>query len=64
MTRMARVERFYTVKFAEIVYVLHCFQKKSKHGIATPKAGMDIIRVRLAQAEARIKEYRNEKRSL
>lgn len=28
----------YTVKFAEAVFVLHCFQKKSKSGIATPKA--------------------------
>ncbi len=27
----------YTVKFAEAVFVLHCFQKKSKRGIATPK---------------------------
>ena len=23
----------YTVKFQKVVYVLHCFQKKSKHGI-------------------------------
>ena len=29
----------YTVKFEEVVYVLHVFQKKSKHGIATPKIG-------------------------
>ena len=42
----------YTVKFAEAVFVLHCFQKKSKSGIATPKADMDIIRVRLKVAEA------------
>lgn len=26
----------YTVRFANAVYVLHCFQKKSTHGIATP----------------------------
>ncbi len=26
----------YTVRFADAVYVLHVFQKKSKHGIATP----------------------------
>ena len=32
----------YTVKSAEAVFVLHCFQKKSKSGIATPKAGMEI----------------------
>jgi phage-related protein len=34
----------YTVKFEDAVYVLHCFQKKSKSGIETPKADMDIIR--------------------
>jgi phage-related protein len=27
-----------TVKFKEAVFVLHCFQKKSKRGIATPAA--------------------------
>ena len=42
----------YTVKFAEAVFVLHCFQKKSKSGIATPKEDMDIIRARLKIAEA------------
>lgn len=33
----------YTVKFASGVYVLHCFQKKSKSGVATPKPDMDLI---------------------
>src|SRR5437879_11043404 len=28
----------YTVRYANAVYVLHAFQKKSKKGIATPKA--------------------------
>jgi phage-related protein len=42
----------YTVKFAEAVFVLHCFQKKSKRGIATPKEDMDIINARLKIAEA------------
>ncbi len=27
----------YTVKIAENIYVLHCFQKKSKRGTETPK---------------------------
>ncbi|MBK9236216.1 MAG: type II toxin-antitoxin system RelE/ParE family toxin [Rhodoferax sp.] len=48
----------YTVKFAEAVFVLHCFQKKSKRGIATPKEDMDIIRARLKLAEAFAKELR------
>jgi phage-related protein len=51
----------YTVKFAEAVFVLHCFQKKSKSGIATPKADMDIIRARLKVAEALAQELRNAK---
>ncbi len=41
----------YTVKFAEVVYVLHAFQKKSKRGIATPKHDIDLIRSRLQRAE-------------
>ena len=40
----------YTVRFSDVVYVLHCFQKKSAHGIATPKPDMDLIRSRLKQA--------------
>jgi phage-related protein len=50
----------YTVKFKEAVFVLHCFQKKSRHGIATPKEDMDIVRARLKVAEARAKELRDE----
>jgi phage-related protein len=37
----------YTVRFGGIVYVLHCFQKKSRRGIATPKADLDLIKRRL-----------------
>ena len=51
----------YTVKFAEAVFVLHCFQKKSKSGIATPKADMDIILRRLTVAELLAQELRNAK---
>jgi phage-related protein len=51
----------YTVKFEEAVFVLHCFQKKSKRGIATPKEEIDIVRARLKVAEALAKELRNEK---
>ena len=45
----------YTVKLANSVYVLHCFQKKSKQGIATPKPDLDFIRERLKAAEAHAK---------
>jgi phage-related protein len=42
----------YTVAFAEVVYVLHCFQKKSKSGIATPQRDLDLIAQRLKLARA------------
>lgn len=45
----------YTAHFADAIYVLHVFQKKSKRGIATPKQEIDLIRQRLAQAE---RDYR------
>lgn len=41
----------YTVQFAERIYVLHAFQKKSKVGIRTPKAEIGLIRARLKRAE-------------
>ena len=45
----------YTVKIADKVYVLHCFQKKSTKGIETPKPEMDLIRERLKAAQAHAK---------
>lgn len=41
----------YTVRFAGWVYVLHCFQKKSKSGAQTPKKDMDLIHTRLKAAK-------------
>ena len=41
----------YTVKFAGWVYVLHCFQKKSKNGIKTPKEDLELIDARLKAAK-------------
>jgi phage-related protein len=41
----------YTVRLATAVYVRHVFQKKSKHGIATPRRELELVRVRLRQAE-------------
>jgi phage-related protein len=49
----------YTIKFREAVFVLHVFQKKSKHGIATPKQDIEIIRDRLKMAEKLVKEMRD-----
>ncbi len=41
----------YTVRFADAVYVLHVFQKKSKHGIATPKEEIEKVKSRLKIVE-------------
>lgn len=46
----------YTVKFKGAVHVLHAFQKKSTHGIATPEREMDLVRERYRAAE---EHYRN-----
>src|SRR5229473_2761828 len=40
----------YTVRFARVVYVLHAFQKKSKHGVSTPKFELKLIEQRLKRA--------------
>lgn len=37
----------YAVRYADAVYVLHAFQKKSKRGIETPKADLSLIEKRL-----------------
>ena len=42
----------YTVRFSDVVYVLHVFLKKSKQGIATPKHEIDLIRERLKLAQS------------
>jgi phage-related protein len=41
----------YTVHFAEAIYVLHAFKKKSKRGIKTPQRDIDLIVKRLKDAE-------------
>ncbi len=46
----------YTVQFGSAVYVLHCFQKKSRRGVATPKPDMDKIRERFKAAATHAKE--------
>lgn len=49
----------YTARFSEAAYVLHAFQKKSKRGIATPQAELELIRRRLAEAERLHREKQN-----
>lgn len=37
----------YVVNLIDAIYVVHCFQKKSKHGIKTPKEEIEVIQQRL-----------------
>lgn len=41
----------YTVRFSGALYVLHCFQKKSRHGIATSRRDLAMVRERLRYAQ-------------
>ena len=41
----------YTVRFAEVIYVLHAFQKKSTKGIATAATDIAMIKARLRLAQ-------------
>jgi phage-related protein len=50
----------YTVRFREAVFVLHCFQKKSKSGIATPKKDLEIIALRLKAAGKLAREMQDD----
>ncbi|MBW4621204.1 MAG: type II toxin-antitoxin system RelE/ParE family toxin [Cyanosarcina radialis HA8281-LM2] len=45
----------YAVKIGETIYVLHAFQKKSKKGIKTPQADVELIKQRYKDAVAREK---------
>lgn len=41
----------YTVRFREVVYVLHAFQKKSPKGIRTAQIDVDLVERRLKAAQ-------------
>ena len=47
----------YTVRFAQAVYVLHSFQKKSPDGKRTAQTDIDLIHERLKVAEQHYKEH-------
>jgi phage-related protein len=51
----------YTVRFSEVIVVLHAFQKKSKKDSATPKQDMDLIHSRLKLAEEIYKFWKMKK---
>ena len=46
----------YTLRFEGALYVLHCFQKKSKTGRETPHRDLELIKHRLREAERIAKE--------
>jgi phage-related protein len=41
----------YALKIGRRIYVLHAFQKKSKHGIKTPRSDLEMIAVRYKAAK-------------
>jgi phage-related protein len=41
----------YTVRFGDVVYVLHAFKKKSKRGVKTLQPDIDLVKRRLRDAE-------------
>lgn len=41
----------YTVRFKEVVYVLHAFQKKSPKGTKTAQFGVELVGKRLKAAQ-------------
>lgn len=47
----------YTVRFADAVYVLHSFQKKSKKGVRTPQQEIDLVADRLRRAGEHYEEH-------
>jgi phage-related protein len=53
----------YTVEFPRVVFLLHVFKKKARHGVATPRRDIEIVRVRLRQARELYRaEYETERR--
>lgn len=50
----------YTARLENAVYVLHAFQKKSKTGIATPRAHQRLIESRLKDAQRDYETWRGE----
>lgn len=53
----------YTVRFSDAVYVLHAFKKKSKSGVKTPQADIELIKRRLkVAAEEHVRRFSKEAR--
>jgi phage-related protein len=53
----------YTVRFADFIYILHVFQKKSKKGAKTPPNVVELIRRRLKIAEMHYAKWKAKKQN-
>jgi phage-related protein len=51
----------YSVRFDDVLVVLHVFQKKSKKGKETPKPEIDLIRSRLKLAEVMYENWKKKR---
>ena len=45
----------YALKLSDAIWVVHAFQKKSKTGIATPKAEIDLVVQRLKRLKEQLR---------
>ena len=46
----------YTLQIGADIWVIHCFRKKSKSGIATPKQEIDLVRDRIRRLREALHE--------
>lgn len=46
----------YILNLEDTVYVIHCFQKKSKEGIKTPKEEVSVITQRIKRVRSETKK--------
>jgi len=49
----------YAVQLGDAVWVVHAFQKKSTHGIKTPKHEIDLVKARLKRLKESCREREN-----
>lgn len=50
----------YTARLADVIYVLHAFQKKSTKGIATPRRVIQVLKERYRRAQAHHAEHHHQ----
>lgn len=60
--RSSTFREVYTVRYEEVVFVIHIFQKKSKKGSEVPKEDKELIEQRLKWAEQIYKEQYGKKK--